>query len=229
MIEAKQLTKRFGDRVAVDGLALRVEPGQLYALLGGNGAGKTTTIHMLLGLIPADAGEAVIDGRRVEVGGRPRAAFVPEVVDLYPDLDPIETLELFLGIAGIEKTEEELAAHLTHAGLDPSHHRRRLRVFSKGMRQKVALAVAEAQGAKAIFLDEPTSGLDPSAASQLMDRLAALKAQGAAILMSTHDVFQVESAADRVGIVRDGKLLVETNVADLGEERLIDLYRRVMA
>jgi ABC-2 type transport system ATP-binding protein len=228
MIEAKGLTKRFGDRVAVDRIDFRVEPGEIYALLGGNGAGKTTTMHLLLGLIAADGGEAVIDGARVVPGSRPRAAFVPEVVDLYADLDPIETLELFLGIAGIARSNEELSSALEHAGLDRAHHRRRLRVFSKGMRQKVALAIAEAQGAKAVFLDEPTSGLDPTAAEGLMSRLVALKSAGAAILMTTHDVLQVQSAADRVGFVRDGKLLEERRMSDLGGEPLIEIYRRVI-
>jgi ABC-2 type transport system ATP-binding protein len=163
----------------------------------------------------------------VTAGRRPKAAFVPEVVDLYPDLDPIETLELFTGVAGLSRPEPELAGALSRAGLDVAHHRRRLRVFSKGMRQKVALAIAEALDARAIFLDEPTSGLDPAAAAQLMERLAAMKARGAAILRSTHDVFQVESAADRIGIVRDGKLLAERRVSELGEP-LFDLYRRTM-
>ena len=185
-------------------------------------------MHMLLGLIPPDEGEAMIDGTRIAPGVRPHAAFVPEVVDLYADLDPIETLELFLGVAGIRVRRSEIALTLDRAGLDPSHHRRRLRVFSKGMRQKVALAIAEAQGARAIFLDEPTSGLDPSAAEQLMSRLVVLKKDGAAILMTTHDVLQVEKAADRIGFVRDGKLLEERRVAELGEETVIDAYRRVI-
>jgi ABC-2 type transport system ATP-binding protein len=228
MIEAKKLKKSFGDRVAVDELELSVQPGEIYALLGGNGAGKTITMHLLLGLIPADSGEAIIDGARIVPGVRPRAAFVPEVVDLYADLDPIETLELFLGIAGIAKTAEEIAVALEHAGLDRTHHRRRLRVFSKGMRQKVALAIAEAQGAKAIFLDEPTSGLDPAAAESLMSRLIALKNAGAAILMTTHDVLQVQNAADRVGFVREGKLLEERRMSDLGGESLLQIYRRVI-
>jgi ABC-2 type transport system ATP-binding protein len=228
MIEAKKLVKRFGDRVAVDEIEFEVKAGEIYALLGGNGAGKTTTMHLLLGLIPADGGEAIVDGVRIQPGVRPRAAFVPEVVDLYADLDPIETLQLFLGVAGISKDRSEIEAALDRSGLDRSHHRRRLRVFSKGMRQKVALAIAEAQGAKAIFLDEPTSGLDPIAAEQLMGRLVQLKHEGAAILMTTHDVLQVQSTADRVGFVRDGKLLEERKVSDLSGESVIDLYRRIV-
>lgn len=228
MIQADQLTKRFGERTAVDRMSFTVAAGELYALLGGNGAGKTTTLSLLLGLLAPDDGRALIDGQQVGPGARPRAAFVPEVVDLYPDLDPMETLAFFCGVAGLSRSEEDFERALTNAGLDSAHYRRRLRVFSKGMRQKVALAVAEVQGAKAIFLDEPTSGLDPTAAEQLMERLVHLKGQGAAILMSTHDVLQVSRVADRVGILKDGKMACERTIAQMQEENLIDLYREVV-
>jgi ABC-2 type transport system ATP-binding protein len=227
MIEAIDLRKRYGDRWVVDGVSLRVEPGQVFALLGGNGAGKTTTLHMLLGLVANDGGRAIIDGVEVGPGRRARAAFVPEVVDLYPDLDPLETLELFAGIAGLAPSIGELARALLDNGLDETHHRRRLRVLSKGMRQKVALAAAEVQGARAIFLDEPTSGLDPSAADQLISRLRAMRDRGAAILMSSHDVLQVEAVADRIAIMRSGKIVREAGRSDLAGKSLLDLYREV--
>jgi ABC-2 type transport system ATP-binding protein len=226
MIEAKNLEKRYGDRAVVRGVSLKVDAGEVYALLGGNGAGKTTTMHMLLGLIDSDGGEAWIDGKRVEKSKRPKAAFVPEVVDLYPDLDPRETLELFAGVAGLDVQKDRIKTALLDSGLDEAHHGRRLRVLSKGMRQKVALAAAELQGARAIFLDEPTSGLDPSAADVLIARLAQMKKSGAAILMSTHDVLQAEAIADRIGIMQNGQLIVEKKKNELGEP-LMDLYRRV--
>jgi ABC-2 type transport system ATP-binding protein len=229
MIALTDLVKRFGDRAAVDHLTLRVEPGELYALLGGNGAGKTTTIHLVLGLIPADAGRIEVDGVEIRPGVRPRAAFVPEVVDLYPDLDPFETLELFASVAGVEAGDEKKKQALLHAGLDEKDHHRRLRVFSKGMRQKVALAIAELQGAKALLLDEPTSGLDPRAAAQLLERLGALKGEGAAILMSTHDVYTVSTVADRIGILADGKLVDERRAEDLAEQDgVVGWYRRTL-
>lgn len=227
MIEARKLRKLYGERVVVDDVSLFVKPGEIYALLGGNGAGKTTTLHLLLGLIAADGGQASIDGQEVKPSKRAKAAFVPEVVDLYPDLDPLETLELFAGVAGFSASPAERAKALADNGLDESHHQRRLRVLSKGMRQKVALAVAQLQGARAILLDEPTSGLDPSAADQLMSRLMVMRAGGAAILMSTHDVFQVESAADRFGIMKDGRLVIEQQKSDLGKRTLLDVYREV--
>jgi ABC-2 type transport system ATP-binding protein len=225
VIEAKSLMKRYGDRAVVDGVSLNVKSSEIYALLGGNGAGKTTTMHLLLGLIAADGGEAVIDGRAVTPKSRPKAAFVPEVVDLYPDLDALETLELFAGVSGVSATREKMRAALLDNGLAESHHSRRLRVMSKGMRQKVALAAAEIQGARAILLDEPTSGLDPTAADTLMSRLAEMKKRGAAILMSTHDVLQAEQIADRIGIMQHGKLVLEMERKDL-REPLMNLYRR---
>jgi ABC-2 type transport system ATP-binding protein len=227
LIEAFELRKRYGERWVVDGVSLRVARGEVYALLGDNGAGKTTTLYMLLGLVRADGGRAVIDGVEVGPSRRPRAAFVPEVVDLYPDLDPLETLELFAGVAGLEPSHAVLVRALIANGLDEAHHRQRLRVLSKGMRQKVALAAAEVQGARAIFLDEPTSGLDPSAADQLMSRLVVMREHGAAILMSTHDVLQVETIADRIGIMRHGKLVLEKSRDEMGSESLLEVYRRV--
>jgi ABC-2 type transport system ATP-binding protein len=229
MIEARDLEKRYGDRLVVAGVSLKVQPGEIFALLGGNGAGKTTTMHILLGLVAADAGRAFIDGEEVKPSRRAKAAFVPEVVDLYPDLDPLETLELFAGVAGLHVAPEERARALEECGLDRAHHRRRVRILSKGMRQKVALAAAQIQGARSILLDEPTSGLDPSAADQLMARLVALKEKGAAILMSTHDVFQVESIADRIGIMKSGKLIVEKSRTELAGKSLMAIYREVSA
>jgi ABC-2 type transport system ATP-binding protein len=226
VIEARGLIKKYGERTVVAGLDLRVAPGELYALLGGNGAGKTTTLHALLGLITLDGGTVIIDGHHVDPGHRPRAAFVPEVVDLYPELDAIETLELFAAVGGKAHDRAALLAALERAGLEASAAERRLRTYSKGMRQKVALAAAELLGAKALILDEPTSGLDPTAAEQLMNRLIAIKRQGAAILMSTHDVYQVTAFADRIGILKGGRLVAEEDASKLDGPALVELYRR---
>lgn len=226
MIVARGLVKRYGNRTVVDNVSLQVKAGQLYALLGGNGAGKTTTLHLLLGLIPPEAGEITVADQVVKPGLRPRAAFVPEVVELYPELDPVETLALFASVAGVTSDSVAIAQALSHAGLEPSHHRRRVGTFSKGMRQKVALAIAELQGARAIVLDEPTSGLDPVAAEQLLLRLNKLKQGGAAIVMSSHDVHTITTVADTLGILREGKLVLERSTEGLDAAALIALYRQ---
>lgn len=225
MIKVKNLQKRYGSRVAVQDLSFTVGSGELYALLGGNGAGKTTTLHMVLGLIPRDAGEISIDERLVNAGTRPRAIYVPEVVELYADLDAIETLQLFAAVAGQPSSTALCGEALSRAGLDAEHHTRRLGVYSKGMRQKVALALAEVQQARTIVLDEPTSGLDPAAAAQLAERLQAAKERGSAILMSTHDVLHVAGVADRVGILQSGRLVAELECKNMDGPALLEAYR----
>ncbi len=225
MIEVKNLNKMYGSRVAVQDLSFTVGSGELYALLGGNGAGKTTTLHMILGLISRDSGQITVDDRIVKTGTRPRAIYVPEVVELYADLDAIETLQLFASVAGQSSTGPQCAEALNRAGLSPEHHRRRLGVYSKGMRQKVALALAEVQRARTVVLDEPTSGLDPAAAAQLAQRLQAAKDRGAAILMSTHDVLHVAGVADRVGILQSGRLVAEVDCKDMDGPALLEAYR----
>ena len=225
MIEVRGLTKRYGARTAVDALSFTVGPGELYALLGGNGAGKTATLNLILGLLAADGGEVRVDGVAVGPGARPCAVYVPEVVALYPDLDPLETLALFASVAGRTVSEADRAGALTRAGLAAEHHHRRVGTFSKGMRQKVALALAEVQGARSVVLDEPTSGLDPLASAQLAERLAAAKAGGAAILMSTHDVLHAANLADRVGILQAGRLVAELDATGMDAAALLAAYQ----
>lgn len=229
MIEVHALEMRYRGHVAVQSLSLSVAKGQLYALLGGNGAGKTTTLHAVLGLRAPAAGRIQVGAVEVSAGQRPRAVYVPEVVDLYPDLDAIETLELFAGVAGQSTARADLAGALTRAGLDAAAHHRRLRTYSKGMRQKVALALAEVQKSDLIVLDEPTSGLDPSAAAQLAERLAAAKAAGSTILMSTHDVLHLAGIADRVGILAGGRLLRELDATDMDGPALLAAYQSTIS
>lgn len=229
MIRIAGLEVTYGAHRAVEDLTLEVPRGTLYALLGGNGAGKTSTLHAVLGLLTASKGLIEVDGQRIAPGQRPRAVFVPEVVDLYPDLDALETLELFAAVAGRKLTFEARAAALSRAGLDPEHHRRRLRGFSKGMRQKVALALSDVHDARTLVLDEPTSGLDPAASDQLAARLREAKAEGASILMSTHDVLHAAGLADRVGILMNGRLVRELDAADLDAAGLLAVYREAVA
>jgi ABC-2 type transport system ATP-binding protein len=228
MIEVRALVKSFGGRRAVDGVSFTVRRGELYALLGENGAGKSTTLALALGALAPDAGEVRIDGVVPGPGQRARAAFVPEVVELYAELDALETLELFAGIAGIRAPRPQLVLLLERAGLAREHHGRRLGVASKGMRQKVALAIAELLERSTLILDEPTSGLDPLASEQLFARLAARREQGAAILLTTHELLLAAPVVDRAGILCEGRL-VEELVGPLDGAELLARYRAALA
>ncbi len=161
-------------------------------------------------------------------GERARAAFIPEVVELYAELDALETLELFAGIAGLRAPRPQLVRLLEGAGLAPEQHARRLGVASKGMRQKVALAIAELLERTTLILDEPTSGLDPLASEQLFARLAARRDQGAAILLTTHELLLAAPALDRAGILCDGRLIEEL-VGPLEGAELFARYRAALA
>lgn len=217
----------FGPQPAVDSLDLQLESGEVYALLGPNGAGKTTTLNMILGFLKPDSGTIQVDGvdvARDPLGARRRIAYLPETVMLRPDLTAIENLRYFSLLAG--RKVDDATAHrlLGEAGLQPDAHRRRSDGFSKGMRQKVGVAIALAKDAKVLLLDEPTSGLDASAASDLSILIRSASARGLAVLMATHDLFRVKDVAHRLGILRAGQLLEERDAAALGPVELERLY-----
>jgi ABC-2 type transport system ATP-binding protein len=213
-IRTAGLTKHFGDVVAVDGLDLQVEPGEIFGFLGPNGAGKSTTIRMLLGLVRPTSGAAWLAG--VPVGEVARAhrsvSYVPGDVSLWPTLTGAETLELLGNVAGhVDRVfRDELVERL---GLDVS---KRARAYSKGNRQKVALVAAFASRTDLLVLDEPTSGLDPLMEQVFNECVAEHTADGATVLLSSHILSEVERLADRVTIIRAGRA-VETGT--LGELR----------
>lgn len=227
MIEIDRLTKRFGDRVAIGALSLKVAPGQLYALLGPNGAGKSTTIACLLGFERPDAGRALVNG--IDVAAQPdearrHLAYIPEQVALYESFTGVENVAYFSRLSGHDRSEDDIAALLTSAGLQAEAHRRPTRNYSKGMRQKVGIAIALAKDASALLLDEPTSGLDPAASHEFSVSLGRLRARGTAILMATHDLHRTMQDADTIGILVAGRLVEERNAKTLGHRELEDLY-----
>lgn len=228
MLEARGLMKRYGDRIALDGLSVRVAPGQVTALLGANGAGKSTTIAMFLGLIAPTAGEALVDGVSVAANpsaARARLAYVPETASLYPSLTGIETLQFFADLAGRPRpSRAEAIAALISAGLAEPAAGQRVSSYSKGMRQKTALAIAITKGAKALVLDEPLSGLDPVAAIETSAAIRARAETGAAVLMATHDLFRAHDIADRLIILKAGRVVAETTPKDVDARGLEDLY-----
>jgi ABC-2 type transport system ATP-binding protein len=227
MLEAKKLTKRFQDRTALDALDLAVEPGEILALLGPNGAGKTTTINLFLGFLSPDSGEARVAGISVAadpVAARRKLAYIPEMVSLYPRFSGVENLDYFSRLGGHARRREELYALLEKAGLPREAADRRVGTFSKGMRQKVGIALALATGAKALLLDEPTSGLDPAASHEFSRMLKRLAGEGVAILMATHDLFRAREDASRVGILVGGRLVAQYSAAEVKDRDLEQIY-----
>jgi len=228
MLEAIQLTKQFNGHKALDNLNLKVEPGEVFCLLGANGAGKTTTINLFLNFVTPTSGAAKING--LDTAEHPLetkrfVAYIPEQVTLYRNLTGLENLAYFAELAGVGKrTNERLAEFLVEAGLQPDAIHGRVSTYSKGMRQKVGIAIAIAKNAKALLLDEPTSGLDPKASNEFSALLGRMSSQGVAILMATHDLFRAKESGTRVGIMREGRLRQVLSTAEIGHADLERLY-----
>ena len=232
MIEAIGLRKTFGGAVAVEGLDLAIRPGEVFCLLGANGAGKTTTINLFLNFIPPTAGEARVCGLNVvehPLESKQRLAYIPEQVMLYRALSGLENLRFFSRLAGAAAdTDAELLAILAQWGLNAEQARRRVGEYSKGMRQKIGIAITIAKGAEALLLDEPTSGLDPKAANDFSVLLSTLAGRGVAVLMATHDLFRAKESGTRVGIMKHGRLVEVLDTAALSHTDLEQVYLRHM-
>ncbi len=227
MLEAIELSKSYQGRLALDNLNLAVQPGEVFCLLGANGAGKTTTINLFLDFVKATGGKALINGLSVAehpVATKKFVAYIPEQVMLYRNLTGLENLEYFSTLAGESHNREELQKYLTDAGLPAEAAGARVGGYSKGMRQKVGIAIAMAKKAKALLLDEPTSGLDPKAANEFSGLLRRLSGDGVAVLMATHDLFHAKESGTRVGIMRHGVLRSTLKTEDVGHADLERIY-----
>lgn len=228
MLEAVGLRKAYGDFVALHRLDLAIEPGEVFCLLGANGAGKTTTIQLFLGFIEPTAGAVRIAGLDVATHGletKRHIAYIPENVMLYPNLTGIENLAFFTRLAGRDDLDDAaLRATLIEAGLQPEAADRPVGGYSKGMRQKVGVAMAIAKGATALLLDEPTSGLDPKGSNEFSNLLVRLRERGVAILMATHDLFRSKEVGTRVGIMKHGHLVACMATDDLSHVDLERIY-----
>jgi ABC-2 type transport system ATP-binding protein len=227
MLTAKNLSKTYDSQTALNNLNLTINEGEIFALLGQNGAGKTTTINCFLGFIEPSSGEANINGISVAENAletKKYLAYIPETVMLYPNLTGIENLEFFSSLAGFSYSKEELSQFLSKAGLQNMAHSQRLSGYSKGMRQKVGIAIALAKKAKALLLDEPTSGLDPKASNEFSEILRELSKNGTAILMATHDIFRAKEVAHRIGIMKEGNLVSVIDAKDISANELEKLY-----
>lgn len=232
LLEARGLTKRYGDQLALDGLNLSVAAGETLCLLGANGAGKTTTLNLFLGFTTPTAGTAVVDGQVVAddpAAARARLGYVAEVVSLYPSLSGAENLQFFASLAGVEVDQARRHAILSRLRFPDGAINKPAGTYSKGMRQKLGLAIALMKDARAILLDEPLSGLDPAAANDLVTVLRETAASGAALLVSTHDIFRAKEVASRIGIMRHGRLVDMVDPAKLTAAELEQLYLTHMA
>jgi ABC-2 type transport system ATP-binding protein len=229
LLEAHAVSKRFGARTALAEVNLRVAAGEIYCLLGANGAGKTTLIQLFLGLLAPDAGRLSVAGLDVStsaLASKRHLAFIPEQVMLYPSLSGLENLDYFASLALNRRlSPAEGLSLLARAGIAESAAHARVATYSKGMRQKVGIAVALAREARVLLLDEPTSGLDPVATGEFSELLRAARDRGAAILMTSHDLFHARLLASRIGFLRDGRLATELSGAELAGADLEALYR----
>ncbi|MBF6352188.1 MULTISPECIES: ABC transporter ATP-binding protein [Nocardia] len=213
-VAISELRKTFGRTTALDGLDLDVRRGEVHGFLGPNGAGKTTTIRVLLGLLRPDSGSVELlggDPWRDAVALHRRLAYVPGDVELWPNLTGGEAIDVFARLRGAVNTtrREEL---IERFDLDPT---KKARTYSKGNRQKVALIAALASDADLFLLDEPTAGLDPLMEVVFQDVVAEVKARGGTVLLSSHILAQVEKLADRVSIIRSGRVVQTGTLSEL--------------
>jgi ABC-2 type transport system ATP-binding protein len=196
----------------LSGVTFAVESGEIYGLLGGNGAGKSTTLATFIGLLPAANGRALVNGLDVStdiVAARRSIAYLPEAASLYDHLSARENLRYFLQLAGAQCGAAAIDAALDRVSLSVEARSTRLRDYSKGMRQKVAIALAILRDTDILLLDEPTSGLDPMAIDEFHDLVRGLAAADKAILMVTHDVYGACQVVDRIGLLQGGQLVDE--------------------
>ena len=231
MLIAENLSKTYGDYKALNNLNLKLNKGEIFALLGQNGAGKSTTINIFLGFVKPTEGVAKING--ISVVDHPEEtkkyiAYIPETVLLYPNLTGVENLKFFSSLAGFDYDNEALTNFLSKAGLQSDAHHNRLGGYSKGMRQKVGIAIAIAKKAKVLLLDEPTSGLDPKASNEFSEILKELASEGTTIFMATHDIFRAKEVADRIGIMKRGNLISEINADEISANELEKLYLQTL-
>ena len=225
MIQLKNIDKKFKDKIALDNLSLEVKSGEIYGLLGANGAGKSTTLNLLLGFLKADKGEInMVDTNDNLVIQQDKIGYIPENVNLYPYLTGVENLDYFSKLAGLKFNSEELYSFLIQCGLEESAFNKSISEYSKGMRQKVGIAIAYAKNAKIYLLDEPASGLDPLSSNELSMLLKKMSERGATILMASHDIFRVRETCHKIGILKKGSLVKEMYSKDVSSRELESLY-----
>jgi ABC-2 type transport system ATP-binding protein len=231
VLVCRDLRKRFGDRVAVDGVGFEIAPGETYGLLGPNGAGKTTTISMVCGLLAREAGEVVVDGRAVDTStsaARAVIGYVPQDIAIYPDLTARENLRFFASLYGLRG--DELAARVDEV-LEvielADRADDRTGTYSGGMKRRLNIGLGLLNRPKLLVLDEPTVGVDPQSRNAILGSVERFRERGLAVLYTTHYMEEAERLCDRIGIIDEGHLIAEGTrrelVATVGENDRISL------
>ncbi|MEM6899281.1 MAG: ABC transporter ATP-binding protein [Pseudomonadota bacterium] len=210
VIEARGLEVWRGQVPVLSDISFSVSSGEVFALLGGNGAGKSTTLLTFLGFLKPNAGSALVFGKSVHediVDVRQQVSYLPEAATLYPHLSAYENIDYFLGLAGIERGRSEVENALDRVSLQMDARGNRMEKYSKGMRQKTAIAMALLRETPILFLDEPTSGLDPIAIDEFNRLVTDLATDGTTVVMVTHDVYGACQVAHRIALLRRGHLV----------------------
>lgn len=232
MLQAIDLTKRYDHgELALDALNLTVSEGEIVFLLGANGAGKTTTLNLFLNFISPTSGKALIDGLdsvHQSSETKRHLSYISENVMLYGDFTARENMEFFARLSGKKPTREACYNLMRKVGLKENDFEKRLKIFSKGMRQKVGLACILQKDTPNILMDEPTSGLDPKSAADLMNILLELRAEGKSVLLCTHDLFRARGVADRIGIMKEGRLVMVRHREEFLNDDLERIYLEYM-
>ncbi|MBO9326624.1 MAG: ABC transporter ATP-binding protein [Roseiflexus sp.] len=229
VVECRELTRRYGDFVAVDSLNLTVRKGEIFGLLGPNGAGKTTTILMLLGLTEPTSGSVRVlglDPTRQPLSIKARVGYLPDQVGFYDGLTARENLIYIAKLNGIRGREmqERIRESLEQVGLSDVADRQ-VRTFSRGMRQRLGVAEVLLKRPQLIVMDEPTLALDPEAVREFLELIRRLKSDGITIMLSSHLLHQVQAVCDRVGLFYKGRMVLEGTVRDLAQRVLGGAYR----
>lgn len=228
MLVAKGVGRRYGDVQAVEGLDLELAPGRIIGLVGNNGAGKTTTLKMLCGILEPTAGVVELDGQPTSrPATRQGIGYLPEDSPLYEDQTPLEYLAFFAALYGLSKkaAAQRAAQLLKRLRLDDPYWRKPIGELSKGSARKVAIARALLHDPKVLLLDEPASGLDPATRRELDDALVALRAEGKAILLSAHNLRQVEELCDGIVLMHAGRVVAQGSLVELRRQWGLVRYR----
>ena len=231
MIQIINVTKSFNNKTVLNNLSLNINKGQIYGLLGANGAGKSTTINLLLGFLKPDTGTIKIENSNLYdnlYDIRKYVGYIPEDVNIYDYLTGVENLDYFSKLSGLNYKKKELEQFLKICGLREDSFNVKSSHYSKGMRQKVAIAIAYAKKAKIYLLDEPASGLDPLSSNELTELMKNLVKRGATILMASHDIFRVRESCDRIGILKNGALLKDIESHSVTSNELEKIYLNFM-